>query len=72
MLADKETETYYSNRYACAYLNSTSVDNKSLVVWYLNGQALAERMQLLRCFGVDQVCLSDLRRLSADFTVGLR
>ena len=72
VLADKETETYYSNRYACAYLNSTSVDNKSLVVWYLNGQALAERMQLLRCFGVDQVCLSDLRRLSADFTVGLR
>ena len=37
-----------------------------------SGQALAERMQLLRCFGVDQVCLSDLRRLSADFTVGLR
>lgn len=72
VLADKETETYYSNRYACAYLNCTSVDNKSLVVWYLNGQALAERMQLLRCFGVDQVCLSDLRRLSADFTVGLR
>ena len=23
VLADKETETYYSNRYACAYLNST-------------------------------------------------
>lgn len=72
VLADKETVTYYSNRYACAYLSGSSADNKSLVVWYLNGQAAAERMQLLRCFGVDQVCLSDLRRLSADFTVGLR
>ena len=72
VLADKETVTYYSNRYACAYLSGSSADNKSLVVWYLNGQAAAERTQLLRCFNVNQVCLSDLRNLSPDFTLGLR
>lgn len=45
--------TYYSDRYACAYL-----ETKDTVVWYLNEKALEARQQLLRCFGVSSCCLS--------------
>ena len=44
---------YYSDRYACAYL-----ETKDTVVWYLNEKALEARQQLLRCFGVSSCCLS--------------
>lgn len=72
LLADKETVDYYSNRYACAYLSGASEDNKPLVVWYLDQQAALERTQLIRFFGVDQVCLSDLQNVSAELLLGLR
>lgn len=71
-LAGKDTEDYYSSRYACAYLSGKTGDGKSLVIWYLNMQSAAERMQLLRCFGVDQVCLTDLQSASPDLLMGLR
>ncbi len=72
VLADPNTEDYYSNRYACAYLSGKTEDDKSLVVWYLNMQSAAERMQLLRCFGVDQVCLTDLQSAPTELLMGLR
>ena len=53
---------YYSSRYACAYLSGT-VDRKNTVVWYLSGQSAAERVKLLSCFGVGQVCFSQLNGL---------
>lgn len=72
LLADQETVDYYSSRYACAYLSGVSASEKPLVVWYLNQQAAAERTQLIRFFGVDQVCLTDLRNVSAELLLGLR
>lgn len=55
-LAEKGT-VYYSDRYDCAYLRTKK---DGTVVWYLNGQALEARRQLLNCFGVSTVCLSTL------------
>lgn len=72
LLAEEKTVTYYSGRYACAYLSGFTEDGKSLVVWYLDRQAGLERSQLARFFGVDQVCLSDLRDASAELLAGLR
>lgn len=72
ILEDKDTEDYYSNRYACAYLSGSTADKKSLVVWYLNRRAAEERVQLLRCFSVDQVCLSSVQNASTELLMGLR
>ena len=52
------TRTYYSDRYACAYL----VREKGPDVWYLNAQSIQERTQLARLFGGGHLCLSDLNR----------
>lgn len=46
---------YYSDRYACAY-----VETKDTVAWYLDGRALTARRQLLNCFGVSSLCVSTL------------
>lgn len=71
LLADRETADYYSNRYACAYLSGADGSGKPLVVWYLDRRAAAERTQLIRFFGVDQVCLTDLQNVSAELLLGL-
>lgn len=71
LLADEETASYYSDRYACAYLSGTTADGDPLVVWYLDQQAAAERRRMAACFGVDQVCLSGLENLSAGLLAGL-
>ena len=47
--------THYSDRYACAY-----VETKDTVAWYLDGRALTARRQLLNCFGVSSLCVSTL------------
>ena len=53
---------YYSDRYACAY-----VETKDAVAWYLDGRALNARRQLLNCFGVNALCVSTLNgTLSGD------
>lgn len=72
LLAEAETVDYYSGRYACAYLSGVTEDDEPLVVWYLDQQAAAERVQLARAFGVDQVCLSELQGLPGNFLAGLR
>lgn len=72
LLAREDTAAYYSDRYACAYLSAASEDGKPLVVWYLDRRAAAERRQMAACFGVDQVCLSELEDLSPALLAGLQ
>lgn len=70
-LADeKPTQQYYSDRYACAYLTRKE-GTATIAVWYLNGEAAAQRAQLCGLFGVDQVCFSDLDAVSAEVLAGL-
>lgn len=53
---ERTTRSHYSDRYACAYL----IQEGGPDVWYLNGQAIRERIQLARLFGGGHLCLSDL------------
>ena len=46
-------QVYFSDRYACAYL-----ETKDTVAWYLNARALETRRQLLHCFGVTSCCFT--------------
>lgn len=58
------TEEYYSGRYACAYL--TDASEKDLrVVWYLNGEAVAQRARMAAFFGSQTLCFSDLSSVAA-------
>lgn len=57
LMEDQWTKTYYSGRYACAYLET---GDGSTAVWYLNGQSIQERVRLARLFGVDQLCVSEM------------
>ena len=57
LLASAQTQDYYSDRYACAYLTA---DDGSTAVWYLDGASLLERARMAAFFGVGQLCLSDL------------
>lgn len=63
LLADPETSTHYSTRYACPYLTYQDGDAQA-VVWYLDADALQARCKLLTFFGVDQLCFSDLTSVS--------
>jgi len=71
LLALSDTDAYYSERYGEAYLTATMQNDKKMMVWYLNGQAAAERAQLIRCFGGNQLCLSELCGCSEDLLAGL-
>ena len=72
LLADgKNTEQYYANRYACAYLVRTEQKN-TVTVWYLDRQASQARRQLAAFFGVDQIWLSDLGSVSDQMLAGLQ
>lgn len=70
-LADRNTESDYSGRYACAYLAYAEQSKKQTVVWYLNDTAAEERARMAGFFGVDQVFLSDLAAASAELLTGL-
>lgn len=59
LLAEKDTASYYSTRYACAYFTKTD-QQSTTVVWYLDKQAVDQRQQMAAFFGVSQVCFSDL------------
>ncbi len=73
LLADSKTVTHYSNRYACAYLTGTvGSSKKEVVVWYLDRQAAATRLQMARAFSVGQICLDDWASASQDLLNGLR
>ncbi len=56
---------YYSDRYAAPYL-AGEADKKPTTVWYLDSRAVTARMKLLSCFGVDQMCFSELGGMSAE------
>lgn len=50
-----QSTTYYSDRYACAYL-----ETQDTVAWFLDQRGLDTRRQMLNCFGVTSLCLSSL------------
>ena len=58
-LAEEGAQAYYSSRYEAAYL-TWEESGKQSVVWYLDSRAMAAREQLLRLFGVDQVCFQNV------------
>lgn len=70
LLGQKGTEVHYADRYACAYLTRAAAGRET-VVWYLDRAGAAERARMLAFFGVSQVCLSDVRSVSADVLAGL-
>jgi len=65
--AEEGVSAHYADRYACAYLSA-----KSETIWYLDERAGAERVNLLRCFGVDQICLERLNGISPELLKGLK
>ncbi|WP_295581304.1 S-layer homology domain-containing protein [uncultured Oscillibacter sp.] len=70
LLAAGGLGSYYSSRYACAYLSGT-VAEKETVVWYLDGRSAAERADLAAFFGVNQVCFTQLNGLWPDLLASL-
>lgn len=56
ILAAENAQTYYSERYQCAYLQQMGV-SPARVTWYLDEQAVRERVQLSRLFGAERICL---------------
>ena len=52
-------QRHYSSRYACAYVTGTGEDGQALAAWFLDRQAVAERILLPRSYGVDQLWLTD-------------
>lgn len=57
--AEDGAEGYYSSRYEAAYL-TWEKGGKQAVVWYLDSRAMEVREQLLRLFGVGQVCFQNV------------
>ena len=70
LLADKYTETYFSQRYGFSYMETGRVGRKA-TVWYPDGKSAAERAELMRLFGVDQVVFSELSGMSDSLLAGL-
>lgn len=58
------TEEYYSGRYACAYLTDASEEDLR-VVWYLDGEAVAQRARMAAFFGAEELCFSNLNSVAA-------
>lgn len=65
LLSQSSTQSYYSDRYACAYLSAQEEDSP-LAIWYLDGEAVAQRLQMAQCFQIGGVCLSDVSSLSSE------
>ena len=59
LLADGETKSFYSGRFGCAYFESMWEDTP-VSIWYLNGQAVQDRIQLGSLFNVEQLCVREL------------
>lgn len=61
LLREPSARTYFSERYNCAYLRLPVSGNQGeRVVWYLDGRSAAARLQLLRLFGAEGVCVEDI------------
>lgn len=59
LLQDSAAHSYYSARYADAYL-SCAANGKRKVVWFHDQRAAAARLQMCTFFGTSGVCLSNL------------
>jgi spore germination protein YaaH len=71
LLEAETTETYYSDRYACAYLTNADNTNMPVTVWYLLQEDVAARVQLIRSMGISQICISDWDAANEAFLAGL-
>ena len=70
ILAGQQTRSFYSDRFACAYLESQWEDIP-VTIWYLNGQAVEARIQLGRLFNVEQLCVQELDSALPEFLEAL-
>ena len=71
LLAAKTTKTYYSDRYACAYLTGVDKMNAPVTAWYLTAEDVETRVQLIKSMGVSQICISDWDAAGEAFLTGL-
>jgi spore germination protein YaaH len=71
LLAAETTESYYSDRYACAYLTGVDQTNTPVTVWYLTAEDAAARVQLVKSMGIGQICISDWDAANESFLAGL-
>lgn len=68
-LTQSTSQIRTSERYGCEYLIGqyvTASRSQDIVIWYLNGQQVANRMDLCKLFDIDSVVLSDASSLLAD------
>jgi hypothetical protein len=71
LLAEKTTKTYYSDRYACAYLTDVDHTNTPVTVWYLTAEDVETRVQLIQSMGISQICVSDWDAAGEAFLAGI-
>ena len=71
LLAAEGTKTYYSDRYACAYLTGVDHTNTPVTVWYLTAEDVETRVQLIQSMGIPQICISDWDAAGESFLAGL-
>lgn len=62
LLAGDDAVSYYSTRYACAYLTSV-YDKREAVAWYPSSRGLEARARLAGLFGVTRLCVGNLNDL---------
>lgn len=71
LLAADATQTYYSDRYVCAYLIGIDNMSKTRTAWYLTQADVEARVQLIKGMGIDQICVSDWDLMTEAFAAGL-
>lgn len=71
LLAAETTQTYYSDRYNCAYLIGADDHGKPITAWYLTQEGVEARIQLAGGLGVKQICLSDWDAATEAFLAAL-
>lgn len=71
LLAAESTQIYHSDRYESAYLVGTDNYDKPMTAWYLTQEDVEARVQLAKCLGVKQICLSDWDEATEAFLAGI-
>ena len=61
LMKASKLECHYSDRYACAYLSGTDAQKRTLMIWYLDQQAIDARVRFAALFDVDQLVVADAR-----------
>lgn len=70
LLSDSDTRNFYSGRFGCAYFES-EWEGEPVSIWYLNGQAVQDRIQLGSLFNVEQLCVRELDSALPEFLEAL-